>query len=263
VPMLYVQSIAADFARGLIYGFTYPAETFFVFELGTRTTEILAYTGNSMFFSQPHNAVVDAEGWVWGTYAETRAWDETLSRRPIRLFKFHPDGRRFVWFDHGLSLLEDEEQLVPDPAKPLTPSLLHETRHQVDYGFCDSMAFDGKRYIYAGTVAGLLCRIDTWTDRVEKVAHVMASGRFPALAFGPDGTLYGAGGMRGQTQILRWNPAAEKIESFWNLRDPELNAGPARIHELAVDDSGRLFLAENDNHERSSYLWSTRLPVGT
>ncbi|MDO8542200.1 MAG: hypothetical protein Q7S40_17310 [Opitutaceae bacterium] len=33
---------------------------------------------------------------------------------------------------------------------------------------------------------------------------------------------------------------------------------PARIHELTVDDEGRVFLGENDNHDRSSYLWSVR-----
>ena len=44
------------------------------------------------------------------------------------------------------------------------------------------MAFEGHRYIYAGTGARVLCRIDTKTDRIEKVAHVMATGRFPRPA---------------------------------------------------------------------------------
>jgi hypothetical protein len=260
-PMLYIQSIAADFGRGLLYGFTYPAEAFFIFDLKTRKGEILTYTGNSLFFSQPHNPVVDSQGWVWGTYAETRAWDEILSKRPIRLFKFHPEGRRFVWFDHGLSLREEREQLLPDPPKPPgVASALEQTRHREDYGFCDSMAFDGTRYIYAGTVAGVLCRIDTESDKVEKVAHVMATGRFPALCVAPDGTVYGAGGMEGHTQIMRWKPGSDRIDSFYNLRDPRIEDGPARIHELAVDARRRLYLGENDNHKRSSYLWSAQLP---
>ncbi len=259
-PMLYVQSLAADFTRGLLYGFTYPAEAFFVFDLQTRRAEILAYTGNAQFFSQPHNPVVDGQGWVWGTYAETRAWDEKLSSQPIRLFKYHPDGRRFDWFPTGLPRKSDPEQLLPDPPKPPGESLLHETRHTVDYGFCDSMLYDGGRYIYAGTVAGVLARIDTTTDRVEKVAHVMASGRFPALALGRDGTLYGAGGMSGNTQIVRLRPNAPEIELFANLVDPAISDGPARIHEMAVDPQDRLYLGENDNHHRSSYLWTAMLP---
>lgn len=259
-PMLYIQSLAADFERGVLYGFTYPAEAFFQFDLKTRQSEILAYTGNSLFFSQPHNPVVDAAGWVWGTYAETRAWDEQLSGHPIRPFKYHPEGRRFVWFDHGLPRRSDPEQLLADPAKPEAAPALEETRHKTDYGFCDSMVFDGRRYIYAGTVAGVLCRIDTHTDRVEKIAHVMATGRFPALTIASDGTLYGAGGMNGHTQIMRWHPDGDRIESFFNLRDDAIQETPARIHDIAVDDQHQLYLAENDNHSRSSYLWTATLP---
>jgi hypothetical protein len=261
LPMLYIQSIAADFERGLIYGFTYPAEALFQFDLESRRGTVLAYTGNSLAMSQPHNPVVDAEGWLWGTYAETRAWDEIPGPCPIRLFKYHPEERRFVWFDHGLPRRCDREQLLADPDKPSgATSSLGETRHATDLGFCDSMAFDGRRYVYAGTVAGVLCRIDTQTDKVEKLAHVMATGRFPALCVGPDGTLYGAGGMKGHTQVMRLRPGSDRIESFFHLHDPNLNDGPARIHEMAVDPAGQLYLAENDNHERSSYLWTAKLP---
>ncbi len=260
-PMLYIQSIAADFERGWICGFTYPAEGFFEFNLRTLTGRMVAWTGNAMMMSQPHNPVVDREGWFWGTYAETRAWDEILTETPIRLFKYHPETRRLVCFDHGLSRRDDPDQLLPDPAKPPgIDSLLAETRHRNDYGFCDSLVFDGARYIYAGTVAGVLCRIDTHTDGVEKIAHVMATGRFPALALADDGTLYGAGGMKGSTQVIRWRAGARRIDGFFNLRDPSIDDGPARIHDLAVDRNHVLYLAENDNHQRSSYLWTAELP---
>jgi hypothetical protein len=204
---------------------------------------------------------VDKDGWVWGTYAETRAWDETLSSCPIRLFKYHPDGRRFVWLDRGLSRKEDPEQLLPDPAAPQhIASAISETRHTIDYGFCDSMAYDGQRYIYAGTVAGVLCRVDTWTNEVQKVAHVIQSGRFPALIVSEEGTVYGGGGMHGHTQIVRWKTATDRIDVFSGLWDPEIEDGPARIHDLVVDQNGLLYLAENDNHRRASYLWTAQLP---
>lgn len=259
VPMLYIQSIAADFKRGIVYGFTYPAEALFRFDIANRNSRVLAYTGNAMMMSQPHNPVVDGEGWLWGTYAETRAWDEILSESPVRLFKYHPEGDRFVWFDHGLPRKSDSDQLLPDPpGVPGVESALAETRHVKDYGFCDSMAYDNTRYIYAGTVAGVLCRIDTHTDTVEKLANVMATGRFPALCLADDGTLYGAGGMKGHTQVMRLRPGSDHIECLNDLRDPDLKKGPARIHDIAVDDRHILYLAENDNHTRSSYLWSAR-----
>lgn len=256
---LYIQNVAADFSRALLYGFTYPAESFFRFDLAERTSEVIAWTGNSVHFSQPHNAVVDAAGWCWGTYAETRAWDDADGTHPIRLFKYHPEHGP-VWFDTGVPRIDNPEQLLPDPPKPDAALETTETRHKKDLGFVDSMCFDGRRYIYVGTTAGVLARIDTTNDRVEKLCHVMATGRFPALAVADDGTVYGGGGLKGHTQLIRYRPDSGRVEGFFNLRDESIDDGPARIHELAVAPDHTLYLGENDNHARSSYLWSCRLP---
>ena len=246
MPHFYVQSIAADWERGILYGFTYPAEAVFRYNLADGKVETLAWIGNSLMFAQPHNAVVDRDGWLWGTCAETRAWDETTGPCPIRLFKYHPEGDRFVWFEHGLSRAETGGEL------------LAETRHRQDYGFCDAMACDGGDYIYAGTVAGVLCRIAIATGAVEKIADVMAAGRFPALAI-RDGILYGGGGMNGRTQLVRYDPRSGRLDRYDRLVEPESGETPARIHELAVSGDHTLYLGENDNHSRSSYLWSVRL----
>lgn len=259
VGHLYIQSIAADWERGIIYGFTYPAEAVFKTDLGTASSEILVYIGNACMLAQPHNAVVDREGWLWGTYAETRAWDETLGREPVRIFKYHPDENKFVWLDYGLSRKDDKKHLLDDPPRPVgAPSALAETRHKEDLGFCDSMAYDGNRYIYAGTVAGVLSRIDTQTNKVEKLANVMSVGRFPALII-KDGILYGGGGMKGHTQLIRWDTRTAEIEGYTDLIDDEIGDRPARIHELAIDDEHQIYLGENDNHKRSSFLWTVRL----
>ncbi len=252
---LYLQSIAADWQRGILYAFTYPAEFLVRFDLRTRRSRRLAYIGNAISFAQPHNAVVDAAGKLWGTYAETRAWDETLSAQPIRLFNYDPQRDRFTWFKHGLSRRDQPEQLLPDPPSPYTaPAEVTETRHKEDYGFCDGMVYDGRRYIYAGTVAGVLCRIDTENGAVEKIAHVMPAGRLPAMAI-REGALYAAGGVKGQTQAIRWTIGSPAIESLGDLVEPTSGQRPARIHELVIDGQGRIYLAENDHHSRSSYLW--------
>lgn len=151
-PHLYVQSIAADWARGILYGFTYPAEFIVRHDLATGQSRVLAYVGNAIMFAQPHNAVVDRDGWLWSTYAETRAWDEVTGTCPIRLCKYHPDEDRFVWYPHGLARKADTDQLRPDPVADGTdmPDMT-ESRHKQDYGFCDGMVYDGGRYIYAGS----------------------------------------------------------------------------------------------------------------
>jgi hypothetical protein len=259
MPHLYIQSIAADWERGILYGFTYPAEAVFRTDLAIGDSRLLAYLTNAIMFVQPHNAVVDKDGWLWGTYAETRAWDETDGRVPVRLFKYHPQGDRFVWFEHGLSRKQQKTQLLADPPQPAEgSSALAETRHKDDFGFCDSMAYDGARYIYAGTTAGVLCRIDAETGQVEKLANVTATGRLPALIV-KDHVLYGAGGMKGCTQLIRWDTRTDRMEGYTDLRDSEIGERPARIHDIAVDGEHRIYLGENDNHERSSYLWTVRL----
>lgn len=246
IPHLYIQSIAADWDRGIIYGFTYPAESVFRYDLAGGRTATLAWIGNSLMFAQPHNAVVDRDGWLWGTCAETRAWDETTGPCPIRLFKYHPEGDRFVWFEHGLSRAEARGQL------------LGETRHHQDYGFCDSMAYDGGDYIYAGTVAGVLCRIAIATGAVEKIADVIAAGRFPALAI-RDGILYGGGGLNGRTELVRYDTRTSRLDRFETPVEPETGETPARIHEIAIAGDHTLYLGENDHHSRSSYLWRVRV----
>ena len=259
VPHLYLQSIAADWERAIIYSFTCPAEVVCRTDLNPNSSKLLAYIGSSTGFAQAHNGVIDKDGWLWGTYGETRAWDEAKGREPVRLFKYHPDQDRFVWFNHGLPRMSTTKQMLLDPPKPAgASSALAETRHKDDFGFCDSMAYDGDRFIYAGTVAGVLGRIDTQTGNVEKLANVIVTGRLPALIV-KDGILYGGGGMKGYTQLIRWDTHTDRIEGFTDLTDPDIRERPARIHDLAVDGEHRIYLAENDNHERSSFLWSVDL----
>jgi hypothetical protein len=256
---LYIQSIAADFARGVIYSFTYPAEAVYRTSIAGRSSELVAYIGNAILFAQAHNAAVDRHGWLWGTWAETRAWDELFGPVPVRLFKYHPDGDRLVFFDRGLPRWDDTPGLIPNPPVPAAvTTALEGTRHRQDFGFCDSMAYDGERYLYAGTVAGVLARIDTETGAVEKVANAISTGRFPALGL-RDGVLYGAGGMHGQTRLVRWDTRGDAMELFSDLSDDRIADRPARVHELAIDPEHRIYLAENDNHDRASYLWSVDL----
>lgn len=256
IPHLYIQSIAADWERNIVYGFTYPAEAVFRTDLKTGATQILGYIGNGAMMVQPHNAVVDREGCLWGTYAETRAWDDMVGKDPVRLFKYHPDENRFTWFEHGLRRRDDKQQLLPDPQTPGDASRARaETRHHEDWGFCDSMVYDGQNHIYAGSVAGVLNRIDTCTGTVDKIANVIPSARFPALAI-KDGILYGGGGLNGHTQLIRWKINTDRIEVYSDLTARKINDRPERIHELAVDDEHQIFLGENDNHKRSSYLWA-------
>lgn len=86
----------------------------------------------------------------------------------------------------------------------------------------------------------------------------MATGRFPSLLV-RDGHLYGAGGLNGHTQLIHWDMCKDHIEGYTDLTDPAMNECPARIHDITMDDDGQIYLAENDNRQRSSYLWMIRM----
>jgi hypothetical protein len=65
--------------------------------------------------------------------------------------------------------------------------------------------------------------------------------------------------MNGYTQLIRWNTRTDWIEGYLEFVDKETGERPARIHDLDVTDDHQIFLGENDNHKRSSFLWSVRL----
>ena len=65
--------------------------------------------------------------------------------------------------------------------------------------------------------------------------------------------------MNGQTQLIHWYMKKRQDGVFQDLVAPKLNLRPERIHELAVDDEDQLLLGENDNLNRSSYLWAVWL----
>ena len=72
VPHQYIQSIKLDPQRRLIYGFTYPAEYFFCYDIEAHKSRILAYIGNGVMMCQPHGSALDAQGRLWATWGESR-----------------------------------------------------------------------------------------------------------------------------------------------------------------------------------------------
>lgn len=105
------------------------------------------------------------------------------------------------------------------------------------------------------TVFGVLARIDIETGEVEKICHLMSAGRLPALAIDRAGNIYAAGGMKHHTRLFRWNPRSKALFDYGEIIDKRTGEKPSRIHEIAIDGKGNIYLAENDNHYRSSYLW--------
>lgn len=242
VPHHYIQSIVLDRARGILYGFTYPAEFMFRYDLASGTSRVLAYVGNGVMLSQPHNAVLDRAGRVWGTWGESRAFEDLPGPVPIRLFSYDPDTDTFAWYSHGLPKTTPE-----DPAR------------------VDHMLLASDDSIYVGTTAGGFARLDPATGAVEDLGKPFPGPRLAGLAEAPNGCIYGAGNAgyaedgTGLARLFSYHPDSQNVEDLGPIFDPVRGDGAAKIHMLVSTPDSRLFAGENDNTLRSSYLWEIGL----
>jgi streptogramin lyase len=192
--------------------------------------------------SQPHCAALDRRGRLWGTWGESRAFEYTLSSVPVRIFCYDPDQQRFTWFQHGF---------------PKT--------HAADLARIDHMFLGNDGFIYAGTVAGGLSRLDPETGQVESLGKPFPGQRLAGLVQGPDGLIYGAGNEwegpdgEGAARLFVFDPAASQLEDLGRIYDEDRQAGAVKVHMLVATNDGTLYAGENDNIYRSSYLWECKV----
>ncbi len=242
VPHHYIQSIKLDRARRLIYGFTYPGEFLFQYDLETHTCRTLAFIGNGIMMCQPHGPALDRYGRLWGTWGESRAFEDMVGPVPIRIFCYDPHKDQFTWVQHGFPKVDEG-----DPAR-------------IDHML---LAEDG--FIYAGTVAGGFSRLDPDTGDVEALGRPFANPRLAGLVQGPDGLIYGAGNEgygdhgEGEARLFVFDPRTRELEDLGPIFDRRINMGAVKVHMLVAAGDGTLYAGENDNILRSSYLWECRV----
>jgi sugar lactone lactonase YvrE len=242
VPHHYIQSIKLDRQRRLVYGFTYPGEYLFQYDLETHTCRTLAFIGNGIMMCQPHGPALDRYGRLWGTWGESRAFEDMLGPVPIRVFCYDPDKDQFTWFQHGFPKVDEA-----DPAR-------------IDHML---LAEDG--FIYAGTVAGGFSRLDPETGDVEALGRPFPNPRLAGLVQGPDGLIYGAGNEgygdhgEGEARLFVFDPRTRELTDLGPIFDKRLNMGAVKVHMLVATGAGTLYAGENDNILRSSYLWECKV----
>lgn len=242
VPHQYIQSILLDRRRRCIYGFTFPAEFMFRYELNSGEFRTLAYVGNGQMICQPHTAVLDRAGRVWGTWGETRAFEDLPGPVPIRLFSYDPDSGEFNWFNHGLPKVSESDVA------------------QVDHMM---LANDGRMYV--GTTTGGFSCLDPRSGAIEDLGKPFEGPRLAGLAQAADGLIYGAGNAgyasdgTGQARLFRFDPNTRHLDDFGPIYDETVADGAAKVHTLVAGDDGVLFAGENDNVLRSAYLWECRI----
>lgn len=235
IPKIYVQSIALDRTRRVIYGFGLSPEVFWKHDLKSGESTFLAYLGSGVEMAQAHSPVIDDAGRVWGTYGILRAFAMDPGPDSIRLFCYDPDSDSIEFLKHGLPSVDG------------------------DKGRIDGAVNGGDGYLYVGTEAGVLARLDPTSGDVKQLGKPCAKRRMAALQRGRDGLLYGIAGDDYDVHVFAYDTEAEKFIGEAPLYDQENGTSPVRIHNMVLTTDMTIYAGENDNNTRPSYLWECRL----
>lgn len=223
-PHDYVQNTLYDESRQILYGCTHPRRHFFRLDLPTGAVK-------SWFIdSMPHRIAADDDGCVWGTYTEANLF-----------FRYDPDADEMELLDFGPPGVSADF----DPAN--------------QWNAVDSMINGGDGYLYMGTVAGALCRLDPRAREVAYLGKPVASGRMSDLIVGPDRLLYlGAGALK-MTSIVTYDRQSGTFTNRGLIHDEEKDVTDFVVHQMTMTDAGVIYCGETDQPVRSAYLWECRL----
>ena len=239
VPHAYIQSLALDRRRGILYGFTFIPEHMFRFDIETGQAKDLGLIGSCLFISQAHRPCLDDNGVVWGTwgsyYSEGRL--PTEGRR-VCLLSYHPDRDELKFHRYGLKGEGVNSTEMVDEA-----------------------VNGGDGYLYLGTRSGELYRLD---PRMARPVFLGKPGfyleRLGGIVATTDGRMYLTAGDKDGTRLFRYHLHRGEFDDLGPIFDPERRVTAEKIHCLTMDEQhGILYGGEIDNVRRSSYLWSMRL----
>ncbi len=217
----YIQTIALDKERGIIYGLTYPVGKFFRYDLdGGKKAEF--YIG-----TYPHYHAIDDDGGMWSGWGRNNYF-----------FRYDPDAEEMHW--HKIML----QRIGPG-----------------DDGQIDGMINGGDGYIYIGATSGALFRLEPKALEIKYLGKPCPGMRMPCLGIGEDGLIYGVAGYNKNTTVFAYDRDAEKFYNFGPVYDPERDTICYIAHHMAMSDRRTLYTCETDNPHRPGYVWECKLDL--
>lgn len=230
---IYIQSIAMDRKRQVIYGFGASPEVFWKHDLKANKSSFIAHIGSGGEIGQAHNPVIDDKGGVWGTYGILRAFAYDTGPDSLRLFRYDPGTDRMEFFKYGL------------------PRVCHNDKAKPDTSFNG-----GDGYLYFGTEAGALSRLNPETGEVKLLCKPTGGRRLAGLVRSRrNGLLYGLTGEDYHVSLFAYDTEKEKLVDVVPVYEPVTGECPVRIHHAVVTGDDVIYAGENDNRDRPGYLW--------
>lgn len=116
----------------------------------------------------------------------------------------------------------------------------------------------GDGYLYFGTMAGALVRVEPRERQIECLGKPLVQSRCEGLVLGPGNLLYGAGGAEYDSHVFSYD---RKVRVFTHLGPLEDAAGTQcwLVHDMVRSHDGRLWIAECDVPARAGYLWEVEV----
>ncbi|HUU27276.1 MAG TPA: hypothetical protein VM123_05650 [archaeon] len=239
VPQAYIQSLALDRERKILYGFTFMPEHMFRYDLDTGKSTDLGLIGSCLFIGQAHRPVIDDNGWVWGTWGSYYSEGSLPTEgHRVNFLRYHPDAGKIEYLQYGL-----EGEGVSSTE------------------MIDEAVNGGDGYLYFGSRSGVLYRLNPRTRTPDCLGKPnLYLERLGGIVVAKDGPLYLTAGDKDSARIFRYHRNRGEFEDLGPIYDPERGVSAEKIHCLTMDEErGTFYGGEIDNLRRSSYLWEIEL----
>jgi len=235
IPHVYIQSIALDEQRGVIYCMHFTPERLSVFDLHNKRGRDLGPIGSGMFMAQGENVKLDDQGCAWCGWGVTRAWQDHWGPDATRLCKYDPEADAIVYYKTGLPTRDGS----------------------AGFAKVEGLFNLGAGCLHASGDNGSLYRINPETAEAEYLGTPIADqpSRLTNLVMHTDGNAYGVTGRLGNCRVLRFNPRDNKYELIGDPLKDESGEPTWQIHDVSISPDGVLYAGENDVPHRSGYLW--------
>ena len=238
----YIQSIALDRKRKIVYGNGYPLHTQWGFHMRTRRPFPMKWIGG-------HKLRCDNEGCLWGQSGENLRWpgiNEEAEQIAAAAFNVQTNSPKLYKYD-------------PDRGYKVFDSYLYPIGGQ-NPGIANLLD-GGDGFMYIGGSNGALYRVDKESGVCEFLGMASPGGRLEGMAFGPDGKLYLAGGTFYCTRMAVYDRKSGRLTDLGPIYDATRDEACIIVHAMCMTEDGVLYIGETDNCERSGFLWECVPPV--